>query len=303
MNAVSVLFLVTGIVSLIFSGFILGKIHCAFEHMNQMLDQAIAGNFEEKNYNESQLSRLEAKLFRFLSVSRLSLHRLEEQKNQIQQTVSDLSHQTKTPLANLLFYTEYLSEKELAPEEETMVLRIGEQAEKLNFLIQSLIKISRLEHDLIKVHCKPHSLSEFLVALSSMYQKKAEEKGIRVKIKDTKAQACFDEKWTLEAVGNILDNAIKYTDSGGSVWMEVKEYELFLVIEVKDTGIGISEEELTEIFTRFYRSPKVSCQQGVGIGLYLTRKIISLQGGYLKVSSKEGKGTTFQVYLPKNHSE
>lgn len=303
MNAVSVLFLVTGIVFLIVSGFLFVKIHFAFEHMNKMLDQAIAGNFEEKNFNESQLSRLEAKLFRFLSVSRLSLHRLEEQKNQIQQTVSDLSHQTKTPLANLLLYTEYLSEQELAPEEEKLVLRIGEQAEKLNFLIQSLIKISRLEHDLIKVHCKPHSLSEFLVALSSMYQKKAEEKGIQVKIKDTKAQACFDEKWTLEAVGNILDNAIKYTASGGNVWIKVKEYELFLVIEVKDTGIGISEEEVTEIFTRFYRSPKVSSQPGVGIGLYLTRKIISLQGGYLKVSSKEGKGTTFQVYLPKNQSE
>jgi len=110
--------------------------------------------------------------------------------------------------------------------------------------------------------------------------------------------ACYDLKWTAEALYNLLDNAIKYTAPGGEIQLAVKTYELFLRMDVSDNGIGISEEELPRIFSRFYRSPAVSETEGVGIGLYLSRQIITGQGGYIKVQSTPDAGSIFSVYLP-----
>lgn len=299
MSAISIISIIIGISFFVVAVYMVRKVYKVMDNLDQMLDDAMNGTYEEKIYDESRMSKLEAKLSRILSANKLSLKRLEEQQNQIQQTVSDLSHQTKTPLANLLLYTEYLSEKMDGNEEGKYIVRIAEQVEKLDFLIQSLVKTSRLEHDLITVHCKEHSLDEFMEELFSMYQEKARKKEIHLQVEYSGVWAAFDEKWTLEAVGNILDNAVKYTNPEGTIWIRAKEYELFSMIEIEDDGIGISKEEQANIFTRFYRSPKVNQMPGVGIGLYLSRKIISLEGGYLKVLSEEGKGAKFQVYLPK----
>ena len=112
--------------------------------------------------------------------------------------------------------------------------------------------------------------------------------------------ACFDPKWTAEALYNIMDNAIKYTPQGGKVRVTVQAYELFCRIDISDTGIGISEDEIPKIFSRFYRSSAVSQEEGVGIGLYLSREIITMQGGYIKVSSEPDKGSCFSVFLPRS---
>ena len=109
----------------------------------------------------------------------------------------------------------------------------------------------------------------------------------------------FDFKWTLEAVSNIVDNAVKYTTAGGTVTIGAREYEMFVCIHIADTGIGMSEEETAKIFARFYRSPEVRDERGVGIGLYLAREIVAKEGGYIKVSSRKGAGSVFSVFLPK----
>ena len=114
--------------------------------------------------------------------------------------------------------------------------------------------------------------------------------------------ACFDLKWTLEALSNILDNAVKYTPAGGTVSVNAQEYEMFVRIDVADSGIGMSEEETAKVFARFYRSPRVSQEKGVGIGLYLVREILSREGGYIKVTSKIDQGSTFSVFLPKTNA-
>ena len=111
--------------------------------------------------------------------------------------------------------------------------------------------------------------------------------------------AFFDFKWTLEALANIVENAIKYTPPGGLVTVSTREYEMFVCIDITDNGIGMSEEETAKIFTRFYRSPHVYEEKGVGIGLYLAREIVSKEGGYIKVSSELSKGSVFSVFLPK----
>ncbi|MEG1062068.1 MAG: HAMP domain-containing sensor histidine kinase, partial [Oscillospiraceae bacterium] len=128
---------------------------------------------------------------------------------------------------------------------------------------------------------------------------KAAQKSIALHGTSTTESACFDAKWTGEALQNIVDNAIKYTPSGGEISMSVTAYSLFCRIDVADTGIGISEDETAKIFTRFYRSPTVQCEEGVGIGLYLAREIISGEGGYIKVASKRGSGSVFSVFLPR----
>ena len=115
----------------------------------------------------------------------------------------------------------------------------------------------------------------------------------------TAAAADFDGKWTAEALGNLVDNAIKYTESG-SICVGVQLYELFARVDVTDTGIGIAEAEQPKIFSRFYRSQAVCEEEGVGIGLYLARKIISDQGGYIKLRSEVGIGSTFSVFLPRS---
>jgi signal transduction histidine kinase len=106
-------------------------------------------------------------------------------------------------------------------------------------------------------------------------------------------------RWTKEALENILENAVKYTEKGGSIKITVASSELFVKIDIADTGAGIAEDEYTDIFKRFYRSPRTSDQDGIGVGLYLAREIIVTQGGYIKVSSKIGKGSVFSIYIPR----
>ena len=133
----------------------------------------------------------------------------------------------------------------------------------------------------------------------AQYAPKAGEKGIVLTTQQTEGSAVFDPKWTEEAVCNLLDNALKYTPAGGTVTVEVKNYELFSAIRVSDTGPGISEGEQAKIFGRFYRAPGAYQAEGVGIGLYLTRQIAEKQGGYVKVESTPGKGSAFSLYIPR----
>ena len=119
-----------------------------------------------------------------------------------------------------------------------------------------------------------------------------------LQLQDTDSFAVFDFKWTAEALANIVDNALKYTEHG-TITISAVSYEMFARIDISDTGSGIPENEQAKIFARFYRSKSVQEQEGVGIGLYLARQILSGEDGYIKVTSALGKGSTFSVFLPK----
>ena len=224
---------------------------------------------------------------------------MREQKDRISALISDISHQTKTPIANLMLYSELLSEEELPPQMRSNVEAIRQQSEKLRFLIDSLVKLSRLENGILTLSPHPQPLQPLLDEIAAQYTRKADEKGLTFTVLPTAAAADFDGKWTAEALGNLVDNAIKYTESG-SICVGVQLYELFARVDVTDTGIGIAEAEQPKIFSRFYRSQAVCEEEGVGIGLYLARKIISDQGGYIKLRSEVGIGSTFSVFLPRS---
>lgn len=266
--------------------------------IDKMIDSAINNTFSESSFTETKLSKLESKMYRYLLTGSTSLKQINNEKNSIKTLIADISHQTKTPVSNILLYSQLLKETpDLNDNTIKLVSRIEEQTEKLSFLISSLIKTSRLENGIINVTPKPNSVNKLIECLDC--KSVADTKGVSFNAELTSEfTAVFDFKWTLEAISNIVDNAIKYTPSGGIVTISAKEYEMFVCINISDTGIGINEDETAKIFTRFYRSPDVSDEKGVGIGLYLAREIISAEGGYIKASSKKGRGSVFSVFLP-----
>lgn len=272
--------------------------------LSKMLEQAYDGTFQEQAYDEKQLSQIEAKMSRFLASSGFSRRQVLQQKQQVEQLVSDISHQTKTPVANILLYTQLLQEASgLSPEAAELAGQVRVQAEKLNFLLQDLIKTSRLENGVLQLTPQKNKVDGLLEAVARMYQTKAQAKNIRILqgAGQKGLRAVFDPKWTAEALGNLVDNAVKYTPEGGQIQISAAGYEMFCRIDIADTGAGISEEETAKIFERFYRSAQTAGQEGVGLGLYLAREIISGQGGYIKVTSVLGQGSIFSVFLPRGN--
>lgn len=270
--------------------------------LDRMLSTAIDGGFGEESFDESAPSALESRMARFLNGSARSLRGLQRQRESIQRLLSDISHQTKTPLANLRLYSSLLMEEELTPRQREQAQVIFQQSEKLSFLIETLVKLSRLETDVLAVTPKSQPLSPLLERAASQAKAAAEQKGIALQLhlqQQAEMKALYDLRWTAEALGNLLDNAVKYTPPGGCIQVSATQYELFCRIDVRDNGIGIAEEEQAQIFGRFYRGRQVREQEGLGIGLYLAREIAQKQGGYLKLSSRPGQGSTFSLYLPR----
>ena len=288
------------------------------ERLDQMLDDAINGTFSESSYDETKLSRLESKWKEFLGTSVLSNQNLEAERHRLEQFISDISHQTKTPMTNIKMYTELLSEevntlqKNEADAEavKTSIKKIqkyteeiGRQNERLEFLIDSLTKLSRLESGTLEVVADKASVNELVKSGISAVKPKAAKKEIKIITtapEDAAVEAAFDMKWTLEALINVLDNAVKYSPEGGTIEVKLSETEMYAAIHVIDEGQGISEEDATKIFGRFFRSSEVQQDDGVGIGLYLTREILSKEDGYIKVISNDKReGGEFVLYLRK----
>ena len=270
--------------------------------LDRMLSTAIDGGFGEESFDESAPSALESRMARFLNGSARSLRGVQRQRESIQRLLSDISHQTKTPLANLRLYSSLLMEEELTPRQREQAQVILQQSEKLSFLIETLVKLSRLETDVLAVTPKSQPLSPLLERAVSQAKAAAEQKGIALQLhlqQQAEMKALYDLRWTAEALGNLLDNAVKYTPPDGCIQVSATQYELFCRIDVRDNGIGIAEEEQAQIFGRFYRGRQVREQEGLGIGLYLAREIAQKQGGYLKLSSRPGQGSTFSLYLPR----
>ena len=273
------------------------RVRRVMDRLDHMLERAIRG--EPETLDESRLSRLETMLRHYLPASSSSARSVAEEKDKIKTLIADISHQTKTPIANVLLYAQLLEEQELTDEGRACAAALVEQAKKLQTLIEALIKTSRLETGVLALHPARGPLSPMLEEAAAQLAPAAAEKGVSLSLLPTDASAVFDAKWTGEAVCNLLDNAVKYTPAGGRVRVAVIPYEMFCRVDVSDTGPGIPEEEQARVFQRFYRSAAVSQEPGVGIGLYLARQIAEGQGGYIKVSSRPGCGSTFSLYLPR----
>ena len=275
--------------------------------LDEMLTDAINGSFIESGYNETELSRLESKFRQYLTAKEMSEEKVRAERAAIKELVTDISHQTKTPIANICLYSQLLEET-CPPELLPLAEQIRMQAKKLEFLLQALTKISRLESDMIKLSPQAQPVSLLVRKAIQEIQGKADAKNIRVivehgenmepAVNKQELQAVYDLRWTGEALGNLLDNGVKYSPKGSRIMVSVKALELFVRISVEDEGPGIPEEERAQIFERFYRGRNASQEEGNGVGLYLARMILQRERGYMKVSSGERGGSCFHMYLP-----
>ena len=273
--------------------YVLVRLHREYDMLDKMLDSAIEGNFQEKRFDEFMLSRLESKLYQFLSSSSLGRKKVEEERGKVEELIANISHQTKTPITTIRLYAGLLEEKDL------LARRIAEQNDRMAFLIENLVKMSRLENGIVAVHPVKQDIAVLMESLAGIFEKN-EERKIFFDLSYRSQEpiiACYDLKWTVEAISNIIENAIKYTDQNGKIKISVIPYQSFTAIEIKDNGIGIAEEEQASVFLRFFRSEKVNDKKGVGLGLYLAREIITKQGGYISLQSEEGKGSCFRIFL------
>ncbi|WP_052380336.1 sensor histidine kinase [Paenibacillus camerounensis] len=268
--------------------------------VEEMVDRAIHGREQLTLFDETRLSSLEHKLLRYIEMGKANEHNLAAEKNMIKELISDISHQTKTPLASVLLYSQLLAETpDLSPDTRQLVEQIGIQSEKLDWLITSLIKLSRLETGMIHLQSEVRPVAATITSALSHLYTRAGNKNIIINIDcDPLTSARHDYKWTSEALFNLLENAVKYTEPGGSIRITAEGNEMFTRIEVADTGIGIPEDELEHIFRRFYRGHNAREVEGIGIGLFLAQKIISIQGGYITAASQPGQGSRLTLYLP-----
>ena len=206
---------------------------------------------------------------------------------------------SKTPIANVKLYAGILNRQDIPAEKRTQFSDSMEaQINKLDFLMQSLVKMSRLETGTFILNPVESRLIDTIAQAMNTVWSKAEQKDIEISTAcGTDITVWHDPKWTAEAIGNILDNAVKYTQAGGKISVTVRPWQFYTRIDISDTGIGISKEHYNHIFQRFYREEKVAAEEGVGLGLYLANGIITRQKGYISVKSRVGEGTTFSVYL------
>ncbi len=257
---------------------------------------------EPKNffpYEETAISKVQDKLLQYYEKMKEEQQQSRQDKQTIQELVSDISHQVKTPTANIQMITGILNQHELPRGKQQEFLDLmAVQIDKLEFLMQSLIKMSRLETGIFVLHLEETRLSDTIACAMSMILADAEKKNIQLLADhDSRLTVKHDPKWTAEAIGNILDNAVKYTPEGGTISILVRPWQFYTRIDISDTGIGIDQENYNAIFQRFYRAEEVTAKEGVGLGLYLARGIIAQQNGYITVRSKKGEGSTFSVFL------
>ena len=269
----------------------------------QTMDSMITGGQEPARAEDREtiFARISYRLSRLYGILQENRRKVDEERRELQTLVSDISHQVKTPVANLKMVTDTLLAKPVTEQERRDFLQgIRSQTDKLEFLVQSMGKASRLETGAITLEKKDVPLLDTLAQAMSGIVYGAEQKGISVEVQcPDDLRVSHDSKWTAEALFNLLDNAVKYTPAGGKISVSVEQWEMYVKLDVTDTGRGIPESRQAAIFRRFYREEEVHDQPGVGIGLYLAREIISRQGGYIKVTSEVGRGSTFSVFLPR----
>ena len=262
--------------------------------------------------DELLLARIENQLVRIQEVLDGRRKEAEKSRDEIQKLISEIAHQMRTPLTNIESYTGFLrnitetAEQNLEGEASGSNEKIGLQyisalevsEKKLHFLVDSFVKMARLEQHIIQIHQNEKDLLKTIHNTFGQIQNRAEEKQIRFHITMPKQALCVhDSNWLSEAVFNILDNAVKYSEPGGTVEVSLKQNELYMKLQVRDYGIGIEEGEENQIFRRFYRGRRVTVQEGLGIGLYLAREIMNLHGGFM-TAKKMDPGLLIEVNLP-----
>ena len=260
---------------------------------------------EEKAAGEETLyGRIEHMLVRIQRMNRGRQEELTESRSRVQKLITEIAHQMRTPLSNGGTYLELL-EGELSEREDPVadpvpmyLEALRSSQEKLRFLTEEFIRISRLENNIIRIRKEERDIAGTIGDALAQVRPMAEEKGVRISEHLPEGLSCpHDPGWFGEALWNVLDNAVKYSQEGGRIWVEASRGELYLTIRVADEGIGIDEGEEARVFQRFYRGRRTASYEGLGVGLYLAREITARHGGFMEIQRRD-PGVEVRVCLP-----
>ncbi|GAA0737087.1 HAMP domain-containing sensor histidine kinase [Clostridium oceanicum] len=291
------------IINFILMLYIMNFFTSKLENFSYNIDKIMDGDFSVISCvcREGVLSRISTQFEQMSKRLNASLKKLQKEKESVKALVTDISHQLKTPLSSIKMFNSFLMEEDIEDKDRIEFLNRSEKSiEKLEWLTDSLVKLSRLEIGMISLKKEKGNINETIYEVVNELYLKAFKKNIDISFEGK--NNCFinyDLKWTKEAIFNVLDNAIKYTKEDGEINIVLKKLEFYIEIDIKDNGVGICEEDIQRIFKRFERgdSKFIRESEGSGVGLYLTRKILEKQGGCITVTSKEGLGTTFNLFL------
>lgn len=217
--------------------------------------------------------------------------------------ISNVSHELKTPIASIQGFTKLLADDNISKEEKDEYINIIlEETARLSNLSSNMIKLSKFENQEIVTNQKEYKLDEQLRKAIIMLEEKINQKNIEVTLNAEPITIIQDEDLIMEIWINLLNNAVKFTKENGKIEIEVKEKDDFIIVEIKDNGIGISKEKQERIFEKFYQAEKSHSSDGSGLGLAIVKRIIDLVDGKIDIESEEGKGTTFKVFLKSDKS-
>ena len=294
--------LLTGVLVLALAAvFLLGLYYLkCLKRMQKLLrDYQETGTACFSTMKETRESKLENTLQRLLDQAEKKEAQAKRERDEVASLLSDLTHQLKTPMANVIMYTELLEDENLTPEERQRFTYLARtQAKKMQWLLGNMLKASQLERGMISFSAEYTGIRETIrQAVSSVYAQ-AEKRDIMIKVEPFEDRKLYhNPRWTAEAMENILDNAVKYSPSGSVVTVRVQPMEIYTQIEISDQGIGISGEEYNKIFRRFYRSSNAAQTEGSGLGLYLAQLILNNEKGYVTAVSRPGEGSSFRIFL------
>jgi len=259
------------------------------------LDRILAGQSPEE-----PSTFLEEKLWQTLKKFEYSDEKREREKESIHRLMSDISHQIKTPLSALLLHLELATDESLSLEEKAAALReCKTQADKISLFSEAVFKVAKLENGLISVKKIEADIVKTIKEAVAATKTAAEAKNLGFCLDlPEHLMVLHDPLWTKEALINILDNAVKYTNIG-KITVQMQQGAIYTQISIADTGLGIASDDYTKIFSRFYRARSAGTEriEGTGLGLFIAREILRKQGGNITVNSVLGKGSVFFVFL------
>lgn len=272
---------------------------------------------------ETLSSKIQHQLSRLQRMTKGYHARLEQDRDSIKNLITEIAHQMRTPLTNIETYLDFLQDPDLSRTERESYLKAASLSEKkIHFLAESFIRMSRLEHRIIRIRPVDTDLLLTLEEAADQVRRKAQGQGLRIRTDfPEKLLQPHDADWLGEAVFNLLDNAVKYslpaadkaagnagencqeagsrTGKRNEILLGARQNEMFVRIWVSDHGTGIEEEDEAKVFQRFYRGSNAKKTEGFGLGLYLTREIVLLHNGFVKLK-RQKDGTCVEIYLERS---
>ncbi len=287
----------------------LGMAVCRLRHQEQSMENAahqIAEYILDRRKGGIECSKEGAMYHLFHEVNSLvtmaDAHADSERraKEFLRRTISDISHQLKTPIAALNIYNGILQQETVDAATVREFTSLSEQElDRIESLVQSLLKMAQLDAGAITLERSPENVFDLLEHIKRQYSFRAEQEGKEIVLEgDEQTVFSCDRTWLTEAIGNLVKNALDHTAQGDRIWVRWQQSPCLTQITVEDTGSGIHSEDLYHIFKRFYRSRFSKDMQGVGLGLPLAKSIVEAHQGSIEVHSKLGQGTAFTINFP-----